>query len=137
MGEDTFDMGPGAKICIAAANGSTVGMAVASKDSVDTDSRIGTVGVSVGEGIISGVNVGDAVGDSVEVGWGIVEVGNDSVTRAGEGDICSSIQGGGGTCVCGVPQPDMVATIPITMKTKVMRPIYFPARRFGLRAVRV
>jgi hypothetical protein len=137
MGEDTLDMGPGAKICIAAANGSTVGRAISFEESFEMGSGVGEAGGSVGEGISSGVDVGDAVGDSVSVGKRIVAVGIAAITESGEGDICSTIQGGGGTCVCGVPQPDMAATIPINTKTKVMRPIYFPARRFGLRAVRV
>jgi hypothetical protein len=138
MGEDTFDMGPGAKICIAAANGSTVGTVVAFVDSTETGSGVGTAGMSVGEGINSGVKVGDTVGDSVfGEAWITVAVGMDSVTAAGEGDICSSIQGGGGTCVCGVPQPVKTPAIIKNMKIKILRPIYFPARRFGLRAARV
>jgi hypothetical protein len=137
MGEDTFDMGPGAKICIAAANGSTVGMTVSSGDSVKTGSRVGIAGVSVGEGISSGVDVGDAIVDSVAVGRTTVTVDIESVMVAGKGDICSSIQGGGGTSVEAVPQPAMAAARIIKMKNKVMRPINYPARRYGLRAVKV
>ena len=137
MGEDTLDMGPGAKICIAAAKGSTVGMAVSSGDSIEMGSGVGTAGVSVGEGIRSGVDVGDAVGAPVSVGRGTVAVGIDSVAGAGEFGIGSSIHGGGGTSVEVVPQPDMAAAKIIKMKIKGMRPIYYPARRLGLRAVRV
>jgi hypothetical protein len=137
MGEDTFDMGPGAKICIAAANGSTVGMAVSSEDSVETGSRVGTAGVFVGEGISSGVDVGVAIGDSVSAGTRTVADGIGSVTRAGKGEICSSTQGGGGTSVGADPQPVMAAARIIKLKIKKMRPIYYPARRFGLRAVRI
>jgi len=137
MGEDTLDMGPGAKICIAAAKGSTVGMAVSSGDSIEMGSGVGTAGASVGEGISSGVDVGDAVGVPGSVGRGTVTDGIDSVTGAGKGEFCSSIQGGGGTSVGAVPQPDMAAARIIKMKIKVIRPIYYPARRLGLRAVRV
>ena len=137
MGEDTLDMGPGEKICIAAANGSTVGRAVSSGDSVERDSGVGTTGVSAGEGICSGVEVGEAVGVSVSVGGGIAAVGIVSVAGAGEGGIGSSIHGGGGTSVEVVPQPVMAEARIIKTKIKVMRPIYYPARRFGLRAVRV
>lgn len=137
MGEDTFDMGPGAKICIAAANGSTVGMAVSSGDSVEPDSGVGTAGVSVSEGIGSDVDVGDAVGDPMSVGRETVAVGIDSVAETGEGGIGSSIHGGGGTSVEVVPQPVIAAARIIKMKITVLRPIYYPARRFGLRAARV
>ena len=137
MGEDTLDMGPGAKICIAAAKGSTVGMAVSSGDSIEMGCGVGTAGVSVGEGFSPGVDVGDAVGVPVSVGRGTVVVGIDSVAGAGEGGIGPSIQGGGGTSVGVDPQPDMAAAIIINMKNKGMRPIYYPARRLGLRAVRV
>ena len=137
MGEDTLDMGPGAKICIAAANGSTVGMAVSSGGSIEIGSAVGTTGVSAGEGICSGVDVGDAVGVSVSVGRGTVAVGIDSVAGADEGGIGSSIHGGGGTSVEVVPQPVMAEARIIKTKIKVMRPIYYPARRLGLRAVSV
>ena len=112
-------------------------MAVSSGDSIEIGSGVGTAGASVGEVISSGVDVGDAVGVPGSVGRGTVTDGIDSVTGAGNGEFCSSIQGGGGTSVGAVPQPDMAAARIIKMKIKVMRPIYYPARRLGLRAVRV
>jgi hypothetical protein len=104
---------------------------------MDTGSGVGTAGVSVGEGIGSGVDVGEAAGVSVSAGGRIVAVGIDSVTEPGEGEIWSSIHGGEGTSVAVVPHPVMAAVITSNMKTMMIRPIYFPARRVGLRAVRV
>ena len=117
---------------MAAANGSTVGTAVASEDSA-----VGMNCVSVGEETISGVNVGVPVGDSVAEGRGIVGAGSDSVTTADEGDCCSVTRGGGATSVGEGPQLTTLRDA-INRKRKLkMRPIYFPARRLGLRAVEV
>lgn len=112
-------------------------MAVSPGDSIEMGCGVGTAGVSVGEGFSSGVDVGDAVGVSVSVGRGNVADGIDSVAGADEGGIGSSIDGGGGTSVEAVPQPVMAAARIIKKKIKGMRPIYYPARRLGLRAVRV
>lgn len=118
MGDDTFDMGPGAKICIAAANGSTVGTATASGDSVAVDSGVAGSTVSVTEGIGSGVDEGDAVGDAISVGIGIVASVGITITESGEGEGVPTIQGGGGTCDGVVPHPTRAAD-PISTTRKM------------------
>ena len=121
IGDDTFDMGPGAKICIAAANGSTVDIVVDLTDSVNVDSCMTGGGVSVGAGIGSGVVVDVSVGIPVNVtADGItVAVGIISITGSGEGEPVSAIQGGGGTCDGVVPHPARAAH-PNSMTRKMM-----------------
>ena len=128
-------MGPGAKIWMAAANGSTVGTADATSVSVGITSGGGAEDVSVGDGIGSGVSVGGVVGTKVPVGGTIVADGDAWITGSGEGEPCSTIHGGGGTSVGVVPQPTKAVHANNTVKKKRMRPICFPARRFRLRAV--
>jgi hypothetical protein len=135
IGEDTFDMGPGAKIWMAAANGSTVGTEDTTSVSVGVTSGRGAEGVSVGDGIGSGMSVGGVVGTKVLVEGIIVAEGDAWKTGSGEGEPCSTIHGGGGTSVGVVPQPATAAHAINTVKKKRMRPIYFSARRSGLRAV--
>lgn len=128
-------MGPGAKIWMAAAKGSTVGTEDATSVSVGLTSGVGAEGVSVDDGIGSGVSVGGVVGAKVLVEGFIVAEGDVWRTGSGEGEPCSTIHGGGGTSVGVVPQPATTAHVINAVKKKRMRPIYFPARRLGLRAV--
>jgi hypothetical protein len=120
---------------MAAANGSTVGTEDATSVSVGITSGKSAEGVSVGDGIGSGVSVGGVVGTMVLVAGIIVAEGDAWRTGAGEGEPCFAIHGGGGTSVGVVPQPATAAHAINTVKKKKMRPIYFPARRSGLRAV--
>jgi hypothetical protein len=76
IGEDAFDMGPGAKIWMAAAKGSTVGTEDATSVSVGVTSGEGAEGVSVDDGIGSGVSVGGVVGTKVLVEGIIVADGD-------------------------------------------------------------
>jgi len=69
-------MGPGAKIWMAAANGSTVGTEDATSVSVGVTSGEGAEGVSVDDGIGSGVSVGGVVGTKVLVEGIIVADGD-------------------------------------------------------------
>jgi hypothetical protein len=138
IGEETFDIGPGMNIWMAAELGSTVAVGVLGK-------ALGKVGSSKGVDLVSvGIETGSGVDDGRRVTLGVgdegstVEVAFGTTRMSGVGDACFVNSWVGTNFPGGTPQPDKAAPIS-TRKTRIVRRpiIIFPPAGFGLRAVNV